>query len=135
MSKIKEKVSDAAGAVADAAKSVGHKIAEGASDAAAYVKQKVGIGCDEKGENLGVSGIKEHMDVYASCGKKVGVVDHLEGNTVKLTRKDSPDGLHHFIPTSWVGRVHENHVHLMKNSVETETGWKNDARACASCSA
>lgn len=135
MSTIKEKVSNTAGAVIDAAKTVGHKIAEGASDAAAYVKEKAGIGCDPKGESLGMSGIKEHMDVYASCGKKVGVVDHLEGNTIKLTRKDSPDGQHHFIPTSWVGRVHENHVHLTKNSVETESGWKTDAQACSSCNA
>jgi hypothetical protein len=97
-----------------------------------HVKDKAGIGCDAKGESKGVSGIREHMEVYASCGTKVGVVDHLEGNTVKLTKSDSPDGQHHFIPTSWVGRVHENHVHLTKNSVEAKTNWKNDAASCAS---
>jgi hypothetical protein len=135
MANIKEKVSDAAQSVADAAKKVGHKIAEGASDAAAFVKDKVGIGCDANGESKGVSGIQEHMDVYASCGKKVGVVDRIEGNSIKLTRKDSPDGQHHFVPLSWVGRVHDRHVHLTKNSVETETGWKSDASSCSMCSA
>ena len=133
MSNLKDKAVEAGHAVADAAKQVGHKIAEGASEAAAYVKQKTGMGCAEKGENLGVSGIKEHMGVYASCGKKVGVVDHLEGNAIKLTRSDSPDGQHHFVPTAWVGRVHEDHVHLTKNSAETESGWKTSAAACASC--
>ena len=133
MSDIKDKVSNAAQAVADAAKNVGHKIAEGASEAAAFVKEKAGIGCANKGENAGVAGIKERMEVYASCGKKVGVVDHVVGSALQLTKGDSPDGQHHFIPTAWVGRVHENHVHLTKNSVEAESGWKSDAAACASC--
>ncbi len=131
MSNIKDTVMGAAKSVTDAAKTVGHKIAEGASEATAYVKEKTGLGCAQTGESEGVSGIQERMDVYASCGKKVGVVDHVEGNTIKLTRKDSPDNQHHFVPTSWVGRVHENHVHLTKNSVETESGWKNDAASSA----
>lgn len=133
MSDIKDKLSNAAGSVADAAKNVGHKIAEGASEATAYVKDKAGFGCDDKGKNLGVGGLKERMEVYASCGKKVGVIDHIEGDVIKLTRADSPDNQHHYIPKAWVGRVHENHAHLTKNSAETESGWKSDAAACASC--
>lgn len=133
MSNLKDKASDAGQAVVDAAKKIGHKVAENVSDAVAYMKDKAGIGCDAHGQSAGVSGIRERMEVYASCGKKVGVVDHLEGNTIKLTRSDSPDGQHHFVPTAWVGRVHENHVHLTKNSVETESGWKSDAASCAAC--
>ncbi len=53
----------------------------------------------------------------------IGSVDHLQGDAIKLTRKDSPDGLHHYIPLSWVDHV-DNHVHLNKNSVETELNWK-----------
>lgn len=135
MSDLKDKAVNAGQAVVDAAKNVGHKIAEGASEAAAYVKEKTGFGCADKGENLGVSGIKERMEVYASCGSKVGVVDHVEGNAIKLTKNDSSDGQHHFVPTAWVGRVHENHIHLTKNSAETEKGWKGDAASCASCGA
>ncbi|QEL20649.1 DUF2171 domain-containing protein [Limnoglobus roseus] len=131
MSSIKNTVAGAAEVVTDAAKTVGHKIAEGASEAAAFVKEKAGHGCSAKGESAGVAGIHERMDVYASCGKKVGVVDHVEGNAIKLTRNDSPDGQHHFVPTAWVGRVHQNHVHLTKNSVETESNWKSDAASCA----
>jgi hypothetical protein len=69
------------------------------------------------------------MDVIASCGKKVGVVDHIEDATIKLTKNDSPDGKHHFIPTGWVDHV-DTHVHLKKNSEETEKGWKSEAAAC-----
>ncbi len=133
MSDIKDKLVDAGQAVVDAAKTVGHKIAAGASEAAAFVKEKAGIGCADAGEDAGVAGIKERMEVYASCGKKVGVVDHVVGDALQLTKGDSPDGQHHFIPTAWVGRVHEGHVHLTKNSAETESGWKNDAAACGSC--
>ena len=64
------------------------------------------------------------MDVIASCGKKVGVVDRVEGDSIKLTKKDSPDGHHHLIPTSWVARV-DQHVHLNKNSEEAAREWQD----------
>src|SRR5450432_767672 len=109
MSDIKDKVADAGHKVADAAKDVGHKIAAGAEQAVDFVKDKTGLGGPKEGTNAGVSGIKERMDVIASCGKKVGVVDHVEGGAIKLTKNDSPDGQHHFIPTGWVDHV-DSHV-------------------------
>ena len=137
---IKEKAADAGHAVVDAAKNVGHKIAEGTEKAVDKVEQvsppmprgKPGRGNDElctEGSNAGIAGITEHMDVIASCGKKVGVVDHVGGGAIKLTKKDSPDGQHHFIPVGWVERV-DSHVHLKKNSAETEQNWKSAAAAC-----
>lgn len=50
--------------------------------------------------------------VVGSDGKHVGTVDHLEGEG-KLTRQDSGDGHHHFIPVDWVSDVDEM-VHLGK---------------------
>jgi hypothetical protein len=91
-------------------------------------------GQTECGSMKSASDIRERMDVIASCGKKVGVVDHVEGGAIKLTRHDSPDGQHHFIPTGWVDHV-DAHVHLKKNSMETEQGWKSDAAGCAGCGA
>jgi len=126
---IKDKAAEAGHAVADAAKNVGHKIAEGAEKAVDYVKEKTGLGSPAEGTNAGVAGIKERMDVIASCGKKVGVVDHVEGGAIKLTKNDSPDGQHHFIPVGWVEHV-DKHVHLRKNSKETELAWKLDAASC-----
>ena len=125
-STMKDKVADAGHAVADAAQNVGHKIAEGAEKAVDFVKEKTGMGGPAEGTD---AGIKEHMDVIASCGKKVGVVDHVGGGAIKLTKKDSPDGQHHFIPVGWVERV-DSHVHLKKNSMETEQDWKSAAAAC-----
>ena len=67
--------------------------------------------------------IKEHQDVFASCGTKIGKVDHVMGDTIKLTKNDSPDGRHHMIPISWVAKVHD-HVHLNKNHKEVESQWQ-----------
>ncbi len=76
-----------------------------------------------------VANIRERMDVVASCGTKVGVVDHVKGNAIQLTKTDSPDGQHHFLPTSMVERV-DTQVHLNRNSEETRREWKSDAAAC-----
>ena len=105
------------------------RLPKGAEDAVEFVKDKTGMGGRGEGADLGVAGIKEHMKVVASCGKTVGVVDRVEGNAIKLTRKDSPDGQHHFIPIGWVERV-DSHVHLTQNSQETEENWKADAMSC-----
>jgi hypothetical protein len=126
---MKDKVADAGHTVTDTAKNVGHKIVEGTEKAVAFVKEKTGMGGPAEGTDAGVPGIKEHMDVIASCGKKVGVVDHFGGGAIQLTKKDSRDGQHHFIPVAWVERV-DSHVHLNKNSMETEQSWKADAAAC-----
>lgn len=84
-----------------------------------------------QGMNQNASKVRERMTVVASCGTRVGVVDHVEGNAIKLTKHDSKDGQHHFIPMDWVERV-DNEVHLRKNSKETEQGWKSDASSCHS---
>jgi len=135
MSNIKENLKDAGQKIADTAKNVGQTVAEKAGQAADWVKDKTGMdGKTECGQAKSSMEIRERMDVIASCGKKVGVIDHLEGGAIKLTRNDSPDGQHHFIPMGWVDHV-DNHVHLKKNSAETEREWKSDAMACLNCGA
>jgi len=126
---IKDKVANAGHDVAGAAKNAGQKVAQGAEKAVDFVKDETGMGGPAEGTNAGVAGIQDHMNVIASCGKKIGVVDRVEGATIKLTKKDSPDGQHHFIPVGWIERV-DSHVHLTKNSEETEQNWKADAASC-----
>ncbi len=128
-SSMKNTVANAGHTVTDAATTVGEKIAMGADNAVEFVKDKTGMGGPTEGSDLGVAGIKEHMKVIASCGKTVGVVDRVEGSAIKLTKKDSPDGQHHYIPVGWIERV-DSHVHLTKNSKETEENWKSDAMSC-----
>jgi hypothetical protein len=71
--------------------------------------------------------IKEHMDVLAADGEKVGTVDHLEGaDKIKLTKSDSPDGKHHLIPLSFVDHV-DTHVHLNKPARDVRSQWSDAA--------
>ena len=67
--------------------------------------------------------IKEHMDVIAADGEKIGTVDHMEGaDKIKLTKHDAPDGKHHFVPLSMVRNV-DQHVHLSKAAADVRAQW------------
>ena len=57
--------------------------------------------------------IKEHMDVVGSDDQHVGTVDHVEGQQIKLARKDpSSDGKHHYIDLNKVSSVQDGRVRL-----------------------
>ena len=99
-------------------------------DTTQLIKEKTAIGDRADGSDAVIGDIKEHMDVIASCGKKVGVVDQVGRGAIKLSKKDSPDGQHHFISVEWIERV-DSRVHLNKNSMETEQNWKRAAAAAA----
>lgn len=68
------------------------------------------------------SRIRNGLAVIASDGEPVGAVDTLEGDRIKLTRKDSTDNEHHYIPLAWVERVEER-VHLNRTGAEVRTAW------------
>lgn len=61
-------------------------------------------------------GIKEHMEIIGADGVHVGTVDKLEGNRIKLTKKDSGEGSHkghhHYIDRGLVAGVEGNKVRL-----------------------
>lgn len=59
--------------------------------------------------------IREHMEVVGTDGRHVGTVDKVEGNRIKLTRADDPDGTrahHHYLPLDAVASVEEGRVKL-----------------------
>ncbi len=61
------------------------------------------------------SEIREHMEIVGSDGEHVGTVDKLEGDRIKLTKKDDPDGSgqhHHYLPVSAVDSVGGDKVKL-----------------------
>ena len=75
--------------------------------------------------------IREHMEVIGADGVHIGTVDKLEGNRIKLTRKDSGEGSHkghhHFIDRSLVAEVEGDKVRLSANgavavTMEEESG-------------
>ncbi len=64
--------------------------------------------------------IREHMEVVGSDGGHVGTVDKVEGDRIKLTKKDDPDGSgahHHYLSLGAVASVSGDQVRL---SVPTE---------------
>jgi hypothetical protein len=62
---------------------------------------------------MDASQIKEHMDVVGSDDQHVGTVDHVEGQRIKLARKDSSsEGKHHYIGLDKVSSVQDGRVRL-----------------------
>ena len=63
--------------------------------------------------------IKEHSEVIGADGVRVGTVDGIEGDRIKLTKADSGEGHHkghhHFIPLSLVADVEDGKVRLSAN--------------------
>jgi len=72
---------------------------------------------------MNAQNIREHMDVFGSCGNKLGRVDHVEGGSIKLTRDSAPDGQHHYIPLDSVDHV-DQAVRLNKNCGEAKREWR-----------
>ena len=64
--------------------------------------------------------IREHMEIVDADGTHVGTVDKLEGDRIKLTKKDSGDGQHHFIEKSQVATVEGDKVKLSQKASSLE---------------
>jgi len=66
-----------------------------------------------------VADIKEHMKIVGKDGADVGTVDRVEGDRIKLTKKDSGPGHgdhHHYIDRQLFGAVEGNVVKLSVNA-------------------
>lgn len=67
-----------------------------------------------------LSQIKEHAEVIGADGVRVGTVDGIDGNRIKLTKKDSGQGSHkghhHYIDGGLVATVDEKTVRLSANA-------------------
>jgi hypothetical protein len=82
-----------------------------------------------------MSKIKEHMMIHAKSEGNmpgepfmpVGTVDHMDGEKyIKLTKSDTTDGQHHWIPVDWVESVDEQSVYLNKTQEELMTELMNE---------
>ncbi|MBD0272748.1 MAG: DUF2171 domain-containing protein [Acetobacteraceae bacterium] len=61
------------------------------------------------------SQIGEHMEVVGDDGEHVGTVDKVEGNRIKLAKRDDPTGSgeHYYLPLGAVAAVQDGKVKLM----------------------
>ena len=85
------------------------------------------------------SAIREHMEVIGADGVHVGTVDHVQGDRIKLTRKDSGAdvegaqgshaGHHHFISLGLVADVEGDQVRLSANADVAVTFEEEESEA------
>lgn len=68
--------------------------------------------------------IKEDMPVVCSEDGQFAIVDHLDGDAIKLTKDDK--GQHHWIPQSWVTTV-DDKVHIDRPGKQAMQEWSTSA--------
>ena len=78
-----------------------------------------------------VSQIQEHAEVIGADGVHVGTVDHVQGDRIKLTKKDSGAeiegatsshaGHHHFISTGLIASIEDGVVRLSATAANAVT--------------
>ena len=62
--------------------------------------------------------IREHMEVIGADGVHLGTVDRVEGDRIKLTRKDSGvahGDHHHYLPAGLIADIEGDRVRLSAN--------------------
>lgn len=65
--------------------------------------------------------IKPHMPVVGSNDQALGMVDHIQGDSLKLTRDNT--GKHHLIPLDWIDRI-DDKVHVNRSADEVKQKWQ-----------
>jgi hypothetical protein len=61
--------------------------------------------------------IHEHMEVTDAQGQHVGTVDEVHDDQIKLTRSDSNDGRHHFVPLDQIEKIEDNRIYLKQGAL------------------
>lgn len=67
----------------------------------------------------GFEDVREHMEVIGADGVRVGTVDRIEGDRIKLTKVENAgahEGHHHFISRGLVAGVEGDKVRLSANA-------------------
>ena len=85
---------------------------------------------------INASEIRDHAEVIGADGQHVGTVDHVEGDRIKLTKKDSGaevsegsgshEGHHHYISGGLVAGVEGDQVRLSANA-DVAVGFEEEA--------
>ena len=63
-----------------------------------------------------LSQIQPHAEVIGADGVHVGTVDHVDGDRLKLTKKDSGDHHHHFIDGGLIAGIEGGTIRLSANA-------------------
>lgn len=80
----------------------------------------------EQNKSSSIYDIKPHAEVVGSDGAHIGTVDRVEYGEIKLTRKDSLDGQHHFVATEAVEKISGDKVFLSQTAAQTRQTWRTE---------
>jgi hypothetical protein len=73
--------------------------------------------------------ICEHMEVVDADGQHVGIVEKIDGDRIRMTKKDALDPQHLFLDRSQVAGVEGNKVKLLqKDSAVTTRAFLSPER-------
>lgn len=72
------------------------------------------------------TGIKSGMKVIGADGAHVGTVDRVVGERIKLSRKDSTDGSHHFLSIGLVAEIEGHDVRLSTTGANAHELFEED---------
>lgn len=99
-----------------------------------------GAGQQATSANRFAGQIREDMEVIGADGVHLGTVDHIDGERIKLTRRDSGagfeggrhEGHHHYLPLGLVAAIEGDKVRLSANAdvawgMEEEQGGSGSA--------
>lgn len=78
---------------------------------------------------MNIEEITEDMKVVGSDGEHVGTVDKVEGDQIKLTKADSPNGQHNYVPTSMVNSCEGETVTLSQTAADAKANFANGETA------
>ena len=63
-----------------------------------------------------LSQVQKDAEVIGADGVHVGTVDHVSGDRIKLTKKDSSDGHHHYIDGGLIAGIEGTTIRLSANA-------------------
>ena len=101
-------------------KDFGSKDVEGKADFDITTGQRSSIGTTKPLSAELTAKIKPQMLVVGSNSSQFAIVDHVEGNSLRLTRDDK--GEHHYLPLAWVASV-DDKVHVDRTSEQAKREW------------
>ncbi len=101
-------------------------VREGATRAGEQQRDETGYGGGNGQAGAGLlAQVREHMEVVGADGAHVGTVDEVEGDRIKLTRRDgaagSHQGRHHYVSAALVAGVEGETVRLSATGAEASS--------------
>ncbi|MBZ9646352.1 DUF2171 domain-containing protein [Sphingobium sp. 3R8] len=78
-----------------------------------------------------LNSIQEHAEVIGADGVHVGTVDHMDGDRIKLTKKDSGEGSHkghhHYISQGLIAAVEDDGTVRLSANADVAVTFEEEA--------